>query len=315
MGVFSKIFLFLSNLINYRGIDYFNDLFKPTWKNADVISERVKAILLFMGGVSIIMMVSDPDGALYSTFLMPISANILLLHRIPFPPNPTPESGMHWSTILTYTFFAYNAIRNMERDKIDKPFHKLIIVFMVFAISLYVPFEFVYITLYDLFHNIPVFGYPAIWAFGWWKSGIALITQTVIGSDVLYTLLCIVVFYLIYMDLKDFFPVKLNFDKKAKVLLGLYLITTLSWVLIPLHTDVVGYGTKWFPQTIYVKYDYYANYPDTLYNTIEPYGIVEEYWNPNIMIKIHNVVSKVFACAFTFHWLIPSRKKEFTEWG
>lgn len=278
------------------------DLFPSCWEYADVYSERVKSTLLLMCSLSIVMMFTSPYGALYACMPRPFTAMILFMHKIPLPDFPTPEYGMHWMTIFIYCLFAYKGIVIFEDERINYPFHKIIYVFFLTMLTLYTPFEWIYITLMDIFHNIPVYGYPVIWMYGWWKDTISFIFESVIGVDGGLTMMSILGMYLIKKDLDNHINTKIRgFGKRSKLYLSLFLIIMFLWIIIPLYIDVPSFGTKWFPQTIYVEYGYFEDYGLPILKNGDIYGIVKEYWYPNITIKLHNHISKLFSVLFMFH--------------
>jgi len=87
-------------------------------------------------------------------------------------------------------------------------------------------------------------------------------------------------------------------------------------VFIPLYQDVPEWGSKWFPQTIYVEYGYYKDYPDIeWFPENEEYGIVAEYWFPNDVVKIHNVISKFLSVYLMFYVFIPRKKAGYVFYG
>jgi hypothetical protein len=279
--------------------------------NNDLISERVKSLLLLIGAFSIAMMITSPVGFMYACFPRPFSVGFLLLHYISLPVGfpPTPEWGIHYLTLLIYSYFAYNAICVFEERGIDKPFQKIVYVFLLTIMAFFVPFELTYITLYDIFHSIPMFGYPAIWSFGWWK-GISFLWESVVAQDVISPILCLIGMRIILKDLREHYNLKLNWDKKAKVFLIAFFISMFLWVIIPTHTEVVEYGTKWFPQTIYVDYGYFEDYNIPIPKNGDIYGVVKEYWYPNDIVKIHNHISKLISVVFMFHLFTPRKEHD-----
>jgi hypothetical protein len=248
----------------------------------------------------------------------------MLLQRVDVPEFyfPTPESGMHYMTILTYFICALISFKYME--KIGVPtIQRMIINFTLIFLSFYVPFEWVYITLHDIFHNIPVYGYPVIWTYGWWKlndtfiSYIQFITSSLVGIDGFVTIGGIYILNVIKNDLKEFnFEVEYKFDKVAKFLLFGFLFVMFLWVIIPLHSpNVQGFGTKYFPQTIYVEYGYYHEAGLELPENGDIYGIIKENWYRNDVIKVHNHLAKAFSVAFMFYTFTPRRKKRLYAYG
>ena len=292
--------------IDQRGIDTINDLMPKCWVHADVYSERVKATLLCICAFSSLMMFTSPSGFLYACFPRPVSAFPLLYWNTILQSSfPTPEYGMHFITLIVYSLAFYFGVVLMERQGINKPFHKLGYMFFLFILTFYTPFEWIYITLYDVFHNIPVYGYPVIWCFGWWKDTLGFIFESVIGIDGGLTIMSILGMYYIRKDLGDYVSTEFRINKKSVILFSLFLITMFLWAIIPVHTEVEGYGTKWFPQTIYVHYGYFEDYNLPIPNNGDIYGIVEEYYHPNDVIKYHNHVAKIFSVAFMFYTFVP----------
>lgn len=308
MPIFSKLSHFYLK-IKYRGIDVFNDYFPQLEPYNDLFSERVKSALLLVGSLSILMMVTSPVGFLYACYPRPFYVGIFLLHFIKLPSGfpPTPEWGIHYITLLMYTYFAYSAICNFEERGINKPFHKIAYVFLLTIFSFYVPFELTYITLYDIFHSIPMFGYPAIWFFGWWK-GISMLWESVIATDLLLSISCLIGIRIILKDLRNYYDLKINWDKKSKVLLLLFFVSMFLWVIIPTYLDVHSFGSKWFPQTIYVDYGYFEDYNIPIPKNGDIYGVVKEYWYPNDIIKIHNHISKLISVMFMFYLFTPTKR-------
>ena len=298
-------FLKILKEIEHRGVDVFNDFFPPI-ENSDVYSERVKSFLMFISGFSLLMMITSPYGWLYACMLRPIYANFLRLHGMVINA-PHPESGLHYSTLFIYTLLAYISIVKMEREGINRPFQKISYVFLLTIASLYIPFEIVYITLYDYFHNLPTHGYWAIWSYGWWRPLWKRIFWSVIASDVGIPIICFIGMYLLKKSLDEFYPTKIKFDKVSLILLSGYIILTIGWVLLPLYyPNTHPYGSKWFPQTVYVKYGYF----DKPLPNGDIYGIVEEYWFPDDVIKYFNTFSKWFSASFMFYTFTLRRVKK-----
>ena len=262
-------------------------------------------------------MIASPYGFLYACFIRPLFINFLLLLRVPVPDFyfPKPESGMHYITIFIYFICALVSFKYMEKWGIP-PIQRFIINFTLIFTSFYVPFEWLYISLYDIYHNVPVYGYPVIWSFGWWKidgsllSYVTFATQSIIGVDGFVTFGGAYVLNYIKQDLEEFnFPVEFKFDKISKVLLIGFLLSMFAWIIIPVHSpDVYEYGTKWFPQTIYVEYGYYYDVGLPEPESGDIYGIINEIWVPNDMIKYHNHIAKLFSVAFMFYTFTPRKK-------
>ena len=316
MDFVKKFQNFFYNLLIKKGLNQLNESFVP-FKYTDGWSELYKNVLLIGISFCIIMMIASPMGFLYVTFVRPIFLNFMLLMRVPVPDYyfPTPESGMHYMTIFIYFICAFISFRYMEKWGIPA-IQRIIVNVTIMFLSFYVPFEWVYITFADIFHNIPLSGFPVIWFYGWWKLDGTIIgvikfaLSSIVGVDGFVTIGGIYVLNYIKNDLEEFnFPVEYKFDKTSKLLLTGFIITMIAWVLIPLHSpDVYEHGTKWFPQTIYVVHGYYADYdfPDIDNDNI--YGIVDEIWIPNDMIKWHNHISKAFSVAFMFYTFTPRKK-------
>lgn len=287
--------------------------FKPCWEYADIYSERIKATLLCVGACFIFLMVVSPYGWLYACLPRPFTALPLLYWGIiPHDSFPTPEYGIHLITIVIYSYACYSGIVHMEKQGINRPFHKLAYMLFLTILTFYVPFEWIYITLYDVFHNIPIYGYPVIWFFGWWKDTLGFIVESVIGVDGILTVSSIIGMYIIKKDLGDYFPIKFRINKVSALLFLSFILWMGAWVIIPLsfsNQDLPVYGTKWFPQTIYVKYGYFEEYNLPIPLNGDIYGIVEEYWYPNDIIKYHNHIAKLFSVAFMFYTFTPRVKE------
>lgn len=306
----SQIFYqFLQYLEKGQGLHFFNR-YIPEHKT-DWLTEKVKSVLWIGVIISLFAMVLNPHGFLYATFLRPIILNFLLLNRVHLEPRfiMTPESGMHWLTITIYFLITYKAIEYWEKQNIEMILHKNLYNFALMMMTLFVPFEFIYLTLYDIYHNIPVYGYALFRNYGWWMEFPYNIIKTLWFIDGFFTLGGLYVIYYIGKEVKERYPVKIvNFDKYTKIFLIGYILTTLLWIAMPLYTEVnFQYGTKYFPQTIYPEYDYYENrnmtHPDN-----ETYGIVNEIWVPNDLVKIWNHSSKAFSVLFMYSLLTPRRK-------
>jgi hypothetical protein len=294
-----------------RGFDAFNDYFPPIKDNADLFSERIKTLLLTGCCFSIIMMVISPVGFLYACFPRPFFFIFLYMLRIPnIPPEPTPEWGIHYITLLVYLTACYFAIEYLENIGF-KPFQKIVYSVLLMIISFFIPFEFIYITLYDLFHNLPLMGYMAYWIgdFGRQSFWFAL-THSVMVIDIVITVFCLIGLYLIIQDLKESnFFIRFKFDRISKILLLGFIISMVFWVSIPsFDSTIEEWGTKWFPQTIYVKFGYYEDYGiDISKLGGETFGIVEEFWYPHDIVKIANHISKIFSVAFMFYTFLPRK--------
>lgn len=299
------------NKINHRGIDIINDYFPPSSENSDLYSERVKTILLGLCFFSVVMMVISPYGFLYACLPRPFYMFLLYGQNTPnLPLPPTPEWGMHYITILVYMLFAWLGIEYMELQGIKKPFHKIVYVLCLTELTFFVPFEYIYITLYDIFHNIPILGYPIYWLGDFYHTDLFYtLTHSVVLIDLVISFSTIFILYYIRKDLSDYYNLKpIKFDKISKILFSSFLLVMIFWILIPLfQSDVIGWGTQWFPQTIYVEYGYYADFgiDVSMYKWESPFGIVAEHWNPNDLIKITNHFSKLLSVMFMFYTFIP----------
>lgn len=305
---------FIIKEINEKGMDYVNEhLMVKCRENSDVYSEYLKGILLLIAGLSIVMMVASPYGWLYACFPRPfylpiIWNNFLYMYReIPrILSPPQPEWGIHYFTLLIYSLAGWYAIEKIEAQGINKPLQKLGYVFFLTFLTFYFPFELTYITLYDIFHSIPKFGYPAIWAFGWWKGWKWLIDSVII-QDVFLPLICLGGMYVIIDDLKDTYNIKISFNRTSKRLLLLFFFSMFVWVILPSFVNVTEYGTKWFPQTVYVDYGYFEDYNIPIPPSGEIYGVVKEYWFPNDYVRYANHISKLISVIFMYYTFIPRR--------
>ncbi len=294
------------NYIKKLNMDSLNKLFPRFNEYNDVYSERVKSALLLICSFSIIMMITSPIGWMYACFPRPFYAFIFYLHRIPVNAPPTPEWGIHYVTLFIYCLSAYIGIIFFEHQKIDKPFHKLSYIFSLTILSFFVPFELIYITLYDIFHSVPKYGFPTIWYGSMDKF---YIFNSVILQDVVLTITCLLIIYLVKNDLNDYYKTKLRFNKISFVFLWIYIVLTVCWVFMPIrYNDLPEWGTNYFPQTVYFEYGNLTLYNVTSsYKNISEFGIVNEYWYPNDTIKILNHSSKFFSVLFMFYSFLPRR--------
>jgi hypothetical protein len=301
----------LYNNLDHRGLDFFNDYFPKVGDNSDLFSERVKTIILTVCAFSMMMLVISPIGFLYACLPRPFYVIIMYALNLPDAPiPPSPEWGMHYITLLTYALFAYIGMEYIESQGIKKPIQKIIYVGALTEITFFVPFEYIYVTLYDIFHNIPYVGYPAFWYGDFGRMGILYgITHSVMLIDITITVICFILLYYTRKDLGDYYIFKpIKFNRISKILLSLFLIAMAFWVLIPLvQPDIQGWGTQWFPQTIYVKYGYFIDYGIDVSKMMnyDPYGIVQEFWYPNDLVKYANHISKIFSVAFMFYTFLP----------
>ena len=298
------------NKIQERGIDVLNDYFPRFNSKHDLYSEQVKTILKLVGSFSILMMVTSPIGWMYACFPRPFYVFIFYLHRIGFTPPSQPEWGIHYVTLLVYSYLAYTAIEYFEEQGINKPFHKLCYVFLLTIVAFYVPFEIVYITLYDIFHSIPLYGFPTIWFAGLGSGVFSLFNlKTVIMTDIFNPLCCIVGMWIIKNDLQDYYNISFKKNRWSLLLFTGYIVTTLAWIYMPVYYDgLPEWGTNYFPQTVYMEYGYYEDF-----NMEQPregidWGIVYEHWHPDDLIKILNHLSKLFSVSFMFYTFLPRRK-------
>lgn len=221
---------------------------------------------------------------------------------------PIPEWGLHYTTLFTYALFAIRGLESFEFNEIKKPIHKILYVFVLTIITFFVPFELLYITLYDIFHSIPKFGYPAIWTFGYWKPFPNNLLQSVFMYDVILPIICFLALRYLYNELNDYYNLKIRLNKKSLLIFTAFLFSMMMWVIIPLHTKVDKWGTQWFPQTIYVDY---GNYEELGIDWgKDEFGIVAEYWFPNNMVRVHNIVSKFLSVWFMFYTFIPVKRNE-----
>jgi len=294
------------NSLQTGGIEAINNVLPQMHPNSDLYTEKVKSLLSIVGMFSIIMMITSPYGWMYACYPRPFTLPILILNGIlDFNP-PIPEWGIHYFTLLIYTYFAKLGIETMEHSGIKNTIHKVGYIFFLTVMVFYVPFELVYISLYDLFHNIPLYGYPAIWAYGWWNE--SLFSMSVIIGDVVVPIICAFGMYILKKDLEDNnIKTKFMINKKSALLLSLYIITTIGWITLPMFTEVQGLGSDWFPQTVYVEYGYFEEHNMVIPPSGEEYGIVKELWYHNDVIKVFNHSSKLFSVAFMFYTFTPRR--------
>lgn len=297
------------NKFYYRGFDAFNDYFPPLKDNADLYSERFKTLLLAGCAFCIIMMVISPVGFLYACFPRPFYFIFLYILRVPnIPLSPTLEWGIHYITVLTYFTACYFSIEYLENIGF-KPFHKIVYSVLLMLITFFIPFEFIYITLYDLFHNLPLMGYMAYWIGDFHnQSFIYAITHSVMVIDIVITSFCFIGLYMILNDVKESgLKIKFRFDKISKLLLTGFILSMIFWIIIPIFDSTVEiWGTNWFPQTIYVKFGNYIDYGIDLSTTGgQTFGIVQEFWYPHDIIKYANHISKIFSVLFMFYTFLP----------
>lgn len=314
-SLFKKLQIFY-NQLNHRGLDIINDVFPPNNPNSDLFSERVKTVLLGLCFFSVVMMVISPYGFLYACLPRPFYLFLLYGQNTPnLPVAPTPEWGMHYITILIYMIFAWFGIEYIESQGIKKPFHKLAYVICLTELTFFVPFEYVYITLYDVFHNIPLMGYPVYWLGDFYTVGWQYaITHSVMLLDIVISICTVSIMYIVRKDLSDYYNLEpIKFNRISKILFSLFIVSMVFWIVIPIFdSSVVSWGTQWFPQTIYVKYGFYADYgiDTSMYKWEAPFGIVAEYWFPNTLVKLANHISKIFSVMFMFYTFLPRVKKD-----
>lgn len=261
------------------------------------------------------MCITSPDGFLYATFLRPIWINLLLLHRVDLTADwiMTPESGMHYFTLVIYFYACHWMIKHWEKElDMFVPIHKLSYSFCLMMLTFFFPFEWVYLGLYDYFHSIPVYGYPVFLSYGWWNEFPMNIFKSILFVDGYMFIGGVYCCAYVAYDLTMNYPLKdfkwINFDKISKVLLACYILTMALWVTVPLYSEVdFVWGTPYFPQTIYPEYGYYEDYNLTSEHG-DIYGIVNEIWIPNDLVKILNHSSKAFSVAFMFYTFAPRKK-------
>lgn len=306
-------FLYSLRVMVYQGLDYFNQFMPKFSPSSDIVSERFKSFLYFGVIGSIIIGGLHPLGLLYSTFLRPLLLNVALLHRIELEAGYilTPESGMHYMTIIIYFFATYKLITHFENLNIVMPLHKLIYSFSLMFLTLFVPFEYVYLILCDIFHSIPVYNYPVFLSYGWWYKFPDNIFKTLMFVDSFYVFGSLYCMWFVKREILFRYP-DLKFktwNKISKLFLFGYILSTFLWIIMPLYSNVdFVWGTNYFPQTIYPEYGYYDDYNITI-QTDGEYGIVNEIWVKNDLVKIWNHVSKGFSVAFMFYTFAPRRKK------
>lgn len=290
-----------------NGLDSFNKYMPDLSPYSDFYSERIKSILIIVISFSLIASITYPYGFLYAVFLRPLTINILILNRVPLdlPIELTPESGMHYLTLITYSFACYQLIKQFEKSKIKMPIHKLLYSASLTMLTFFVPFEYIYLALYDIFHNIPKYGYPNLLYSGWWMDSLYLkLVNNVYFVDTLTVIASIYIMIYVKSEIQEKHNVSFfKFDKISKTLLFLYIIVMAIWVIYP---NNFIFGTKYFPQTIYPEWGYYSDYEITIENHI--YGIVHEIWIQNNVVKILNHSSKALSVAFMIYTFSPRRK-------
>jgi hypothetical protein len=138
---------------------------------------------------------------------------------------------------------------------------------------------------------------------------IKIITNSVMTFDMTMIVATVVMMYLCYSDIKESYNIKIKIDRTSKILFSLFLLSYACWVLIPLvQPDVVGWGSKWFPQTIYIEYGWFKDFGIPLEWTkgLE-YGIVAEHWFKNDLVRYANHTTKLLSVIFMFYTFTPRR--------
>jgi hypothetical protein len=310
----NNIFIFLEKTYNnflHKGIDAVNDYMPLCRENADVLSERLKAVCLTVCAFSVIMMVISPYGWLYASFPRPFYMALLYIMQIPdLPPSPTPEWGIHYMTLLMYFTALYLIIDHFEASGINKPFQKLSYSVSLMLLSFFVPFEFMYITFYDIFHSLPKYGSFLVWnPLVGETNMITIAIHSIMTFDITMTVSTIIIMYLAYSSMKESYDIKIVINRTSKILFCLFLLSYACWILIPLvQPDVVGWGSNWFPQTIYIEYGWFKDFGIPLEWTkgLE-YGIVAEHWFKNDLVRYANHTTKLLSVIFMFYTFTPRR--------
>ena len=301
---------------HFLELHYYNKFIPKNPENSDKLSTIIKNFMVFCVAISIFVGGTHPLGILYSTFLRPVYINLALLHRVPLDSRffLTPESGMHYITIIIYFLACVLMIKGFEKLEINMPLHKIIYSFSLMMVTMFAPFEFVYLILYDIYHSIPVYDYPIFIKYGWWLDFPKNIYKTILFVDGFFVIAGLYCMWFVSNEIRKYYSIKfITINKTTVSLLCGYIILMALWVSMPLYSRVdFVWGSPYFPQTIYPEYGNYSDYNITIEGLDETYGIVNEIWVPNDLVKILNHSSKAFSVAFMFYVFYP-RKKKFSK--
>jgi len=325
------------------GLRYVEGFLSPrSWDVIYLFTMFVFIILIFLTSV---MCIISHGGVLYGTMRMPMWQNFLLLaEEQNIPVRDYIEQGTHWITLLTYSWAFLILLINVKRAGYH-PVHMLAYT-AVISVGMWVfPFEWIYTTLYDIFHNLPAEGLWAITSYGIWRWNQPLSFLSSVPGRNGITALGFVFAHIISLDnfnrwrfwcWKEIYHI----DRKSLVLflafLGMFVFWVVMPVVVPIATDMnmvnkynyttklptwnytetlpmdfqtgeLVKGTKWFPQTTYV---WYGVDPE---NYVDPYDIIYEEWHPNDYVKIVNIVTKTLGIVWGVYTFSPRSAKEQEE--
>lgn len=294
------------------GLHGINNILEPSQWN-DVLTAAQTVFIIIIGVSTIIMLVSE-GGILYSSMRLPVWQNFMVLAEDPtLPARAHSEQGMHWSTVVMYAWMMFLSITFLKKR--FTPVHNLTFSFCLFIATFVFPFEWIYVPLLDIFHNIPEQGFwMSTIMYGYWRFFkfppiINWIMNSVIGRNGIMAM-GLVFAHIIAIDnyrMDTFWSSAktiYKFDKKSLGLAILVILGFAFWVGLPLFKEYpVIKGSKYFPQTIYVWYGEVENDVGDLWD------IVDEEWVPDDMVRITNTIVKLLTVSWMFYTFIPKSEK------
>lgn len=272
-----------------RGLHYLNTFLPDV--HGDFATLFLQNTFLLLIGLSSAMMIIGEGGILYSSMRLPLFLNLKVLGVDTEIVRAHPEQGMHWTTILMYSFMAYYLLTVLPRRGM-KGFHTIAFTLCIGIATFVFPWEWIYVPLLDIFHNFPVEGTMSTLFYGYWRPFPIIIMNSVIGRN------GIMAFGLLFAhwiakdafnnDPKGYKRFKYNFNKKSVAIVLCFSILFVMWVALPaiVPKSVCEFkpenhkGTVWFPQTIYVWYAHAPESPSDLYD------IVREEWLPEGKVEM-----------------------------
>lgn len=264
-----------------RGLHYFNKFLPDV--TIDPLTSLFRNFFLMMIFLSTVMMIVGEGGILYSSLRLPLLWNLKLLAGDPQPDWIHPEQGMHWTTVLMYSWMIFFLLLILPKRGF-RGFHTLSFSFCMFISAFVFPFEWIYVPLLDIFHNLPVEGTMSTFFYGWWRPFPILIMNSVIGRNGIMALGLLFAHWIAvdnyHNNPKGFIKFKYNINKKSALIAFCFIFGFIAWICLPMiipnqFKAENHKGTTYFPQTIYVWYAHSSDTPWDLYD------IVREEWLPN----------------------------------
>ena len=295
---------FSVNELLRRGIHYLDTFIPTVNENALILFMKLACIAGL--GYSILMVIAQPwgplDNFLYSGIRLPLTGYLELLAEYPQAFHVWslyfyPEQSMHWTTVISTCLLLLFFLVKLPQKGFTS-LHTVTYSILVAFGSFVFPFEWIYTTLMDFFHN------PAwqLTLYGTWNWGQGKWFDSVIGRNG-FMAFCLLFAWFIGQDAMRG-QLKLRLNKISTILFGGILAGFAFWILLPIifpsvFANAFTKGSSWFPQDIYVWYG------QSTWIT-QGYDIVKEVWVPGGIGALYSGISGQPLVETLFYFPAPS---------